>query len=140
MKKYLYQRVMIIDDNKLDRYISSTTIKRDSFAEEITEFNSAVSALKHLISIVDLPNAFPQVIFLDINMPVMDGFGFLDNYMNTPEFVQKKCNIIMISSTNTHEDFEKINTYSPVCIFFQKPLSQRILFSIRNNLKDNVAI
>jgi CheY-like chemotaxis protein len=134
MGKYLYKRAMVIDDSKLDRFISEAIIKKNQFAEEVLDFSYATSALAHLQNMAATPEALPQVIFLDINMPVMDGFGFLDNYEQLPEEVKRRCNIIMISSSNSQDDFARIKTYPSVRKFFSKPLSDIILDDIRMNV------
>jgi len=121
---------MVVDDTKLDRFISSNVRKRDRFAEEISDFNSAASALDHLSSVANSPDAIPDIIFLDINMSVMDGFDFLDNYMKLPEAIQKRCSIIMISSTNSQDDFDRINSYPAVRLFLKSLcLNERFLIS-----------
>ncbi len=131
---------MIIDDSKLDRFITANVIKRDVFADEIADFSSVAAALDHLKAVTNTPEAIPQIIFLDINMPVMDGFDFLDRYVQLPDAIQKHCVVIMISSTNSQEDFNRISTYPSVRFFFEKPLSEKILFKLRSCLKNEVAI
>ena len=75
-----------------------------------------------------------EMLMTDINMPVMDGFGFLDNYEQLPEEVKRRCSIIMISSSNSQDDFARIKTYPSVRKFFSKPLSDIILDDIRMNV------
>ena len=137
MANYLYKKAMIIDDSKLDRFISTSAIERNQFAEEISNFNSGVEALTYLQSL-NSTDAFPEIIFLDINMPVMNGFDFLDNYMKFPADVKKRCSIVMISSTESSEDFDRIKTYPCVHMFFSKPFSEKILNSIRKNVEVNI--
>ncbi len=133
VKNYLYKTVMVVDDSRLDRHITGTVIKKNLFAEEIVEFSAVASALDYLYLIIDQPEIFPKFIFLDINMPELDGFDFLDGYLKLPQEVQERCTIIMISATNSKEDFRRINTYPVVHTFFNKPLSERILNDIRRN-------
>ena len=96
MKNNLYERVMIIDDSHLDQYISKKVLEKNLFAENISVFSAATSAVEHLNSLINYPNEFPEIIFLDINMPVMDGFDFVENYMKLPASLQNNCKIIML--------------------------------------------
>src|SRR5262245_33262074 len=93
--KFIYQRVMLIDDNEVDRYIGSRNITKYFFSEEVITKPSARSALDYLQSLAETPQLLPQLIFLDIRMPDLDGFGFLDAYAKLPETVQKNCIIMM---------------------------------------------
>src|SRR5215212_7007965 len=97
--KFIYGKVMVIDDSHIDRYVASYNIKRHFFAEEIILKDSAKSALEYLKMSIDTPENLPQFIFLDIRMPEMDGFQFLEEYEKLPETVKKKCIIMMLSSS-----------------------------------------
>jgi len=138
-KTFLYKKVMVVDDNAMDRYITTEIVRKYSFAEEVSMYPSVSEALVYLRSLESAPASFPPVIFLDVNMPVMDGFDFLDNYLKLPQNLQKRCTIIMISATNSEEDFARIHTYPVVRMFFRKPLSEAILEEIRKVLVTEVS-
>jgi len=115
--------VMIIDDSSLERLITETLAKRSLPAGRIVSFSSGVDALTRLEAMVAAGEEFPAVIFLDIHMPVMNGFDFLDRYIQFPGDVTKQCKIIMYSSTENAEDHARIKKYSVIYKFMPKPLA-----------------
>jgi len=122
--KKIYNRVMIIDDTPTDRYIATENIKRYSFSQEVIEMDSAEEALEYLESMVNTPDDLPELIFLDIRMPEMDGFGFLERYGQLPELVQNNCIIMMLSTSLNSDDHKRAEDNRFVKRFLQKPLTR----------------
>jgi len=125
-----YKKVMVIDDTQVDRYIAERNIKKHLFAEQVICKESAQSALDYLLLFCDNPEELPQLIFLDIRMPDMDGFDFLAKYENLPEQVKKNCIIMMLSSSLSPDDLEKAKNNKYISRFLNKPLDKEKFMQI----------
>ena len=114
---------MVIDDTEIDRFIAKTMIEKSNFAEQILLMPSGNNALEYLDSTSrTMPEDLPEIILLDIYMPEMNGFEFLDKFKDLPEVIKDNCMIIMVSSSLDSDDIErsKRNTYAHG--FIPKPL------------------
>jgi CheY-like chemotaxis protein len=124
-----YDSVLLIDDNDIDNFINQRIITSFYFANNVIVKNSALGALEHLKKFSD---TLPNIIFLDLNMPIMDGFGFLeefdklvkanDNYMH--------CKIIVLSSSMSPDDINKASINPYVHKYINKPLTESYLEAI----------
>jgi CheY-like chemotaxis protein len=72
-------------------------------------------------------NILPEVIFLDIDMPLMDGFQFLDEFEKLGSNTKEKCKIVMLTSSINPQDVNKSKNYLYVKKYINKPLSQENL-------------
>src|SRR5687767_12418956 len=100
----LYSCVMVVDDSYIDRYVAEHTLKFFNPNNNVILEESALEALEYLKKHQDQPDKLPQVILLDIKMPVMDGFGFLDAFKKLPAAVRNRCRVVMLSSTINPSD------------------------------------
>ena len=125
-----FKKVMVIDDVQIDRYMAEKVMKKYDFTEEIVTVESAMDGLELLEACIEDPSALPDLIFLDINMPQMSGFDFLDEYAKFPEHVKKKCIIIMLSSSMHPEDKNRALENPYICKFLSKPLNADRLLEI----------
>ena len=123
--------VMLIDDNDTDNFISKRIIEITEFAERVEVKNSGQHALEYLSAQADNDGQLPSLIFLDINMPVMDGFMFLYEFENLPESVRDKCRVIILSSSDNKRDIDKIINNKSVIQYITKPLTQNVLEEIK---------
>ncbi|UII26696.1 response regulator [Fulvivirga maritima] len=125
--------VMLIDDNEIDVFINQKVIEFDQFSEKVITCFSAREALDYLSNTES--NQMPDIIFLDLNMPVIDGFEFLEAYATFPEEVRKHITIIVLTSSDNDFDKERISANSDVLLFQSKPITEEKLNKIRKLLK-----
>jgi CheY-like chemotaxis protein len=99
----MYQTAIIIDDSTLERFIAERVIKNSGFAFDTHGHSSASDALTWLQSLRN--TEYPDVTYLDVQMPLMTGFDFLDQYLQLPSVARQKVKIIMMSFSLADEDF-----------------------------------
>jgi len=122
-----YPLVMLIDDNELDTFVTQKLIEAEGFAKEILVFSAAREALAYLKKNAKEDNKIPQVIFLDINMPEMDGFDFLDEFATLEDEIRHKSKVVMLSTSESFEHLNKANQNKYVRKFLNKPLKREAL-------------
>lgn len=115
-------RVMLIDDNIIDLKINSKIIQISKLFDEIIQCQSGEEALNYFTIHAGALDKLPNLILLDIQMPEMDGFEFLDNYKLLPEEWKSKCLVAMLSSTLDFGDIRKAEANSYVLKLLKKPL------------------
>lgn len=121
-----YNVVMLIDDNELDNFVNKKLIENEHFAGQVLIQPSGISALEYLKK-QTAGSEIPDVVFLDIMMPNMDGFGFLEEFEKLTEDVKKKSKIVMLSTSESFKDLNKANQNKYVYKFLNKPLSKSVL-------------
>jgi len=129
-----YYAVMLIDDNEIDNLINQKMIEAANITEHIYTHTGARSAIEFLKNLEKLEqetkNVLPEIIFLDIDMPLMDGFQFLDEFEKLSENTKKKCKVVMLTSSINPLDVNKSKKYSYVKKYINKPLSQENLVNL----------
>ena len=127
MNQGKYPLVMLIDDNELDIFINKKLVEGENFGSRVVIHSSAQSALDYLKKNLASPDEIPNVIFLDIMMPGMDGFGFLDEFDKLDDAVKNKTRIIMLSTSESFKDLNRANQNRYVSKFLNKPLTAAVL-------------
>ena len=116
--------VMLVDDNDTDNFISKRIIEITKFALSVEVKNSGKSALDYLREHQDNKEMLPNLIFLDINMPIVDGFIFLYEFEKFNDLIKDRCKVVILSSSDNKRDIDKIVNNNHVIKFITKPLTE----------------
>ena len=125
-----YTNVVLIDDDAIDNLINQKIMESNNFAENIQVFKTGQDALDYLQTTEETPDSLPDLIFLDINMPIMDGFQFMEKFEALSETIHEKCKIIMLSSSISPRDIDRAASNRFVKKYLNKPLNARYLQAI----------
>jgi CheY-like chemotaxis protein len=135
MKKL--NEILLIDDSKGSNILNKRLIKEMDITDKITTVLNGSAAINYLISLDkegNLPK--PEIIFLDINMPVMDGYQFLEKYSEVIQTEKANQLIIMLSSSEDEVDLKRSQNYPMVRGYQSKPLTkEKVKTTIKMILK-----
>jgi CheY-like chemotaxis protein len=130
----MLQRILCVDDDAITLMLCKKVIVKAGFAEITDTAQNGDDALQYFKNLMNVGSKdYPQLIFLDLNMPVMGGWEFLDNFSKPPYseyFVNAK--VIVLSSTIDPEDIEKSRTYPMVLDFMSKPITTDMLDGLKS--------
>lgn len=115
----------IIDDDPIFVFGAKRMMQLAGFCSSFMVFNDGKKALDGLSAIVASGKSLPELILLDLNMPVMDGWQFLDEF--TKIKINKKITLYIVSSSIDIEDFKKAETYEVVSNYIVKPITMETL-------------
>jgi CheY-like chemotaxis protein len=117
--------VCLIDDDKIYQFTSRKILESTGLAKNILSFYNGSEAIGFFKEkLTQGPNELPDVIFLDINMPVMNGWQFLDEYHKILEQFKKPIYIYMVSSSVDDCDIQRSKEYSGVTDYIVKPINK----------------
>jgi CheY-like chemotaxis protein len=124
--------VLVVDDDADWCFLAKIILKKAGVGKQIITAQNGLEGIKTLQAIVISGQRLPELIFLDIKMPVMDGFEFLDEITKSTELFPAYTRIFLCSSSIHFKDKERADSY-PVAGFITKPLTPEILKSILAN-------
>jgi CheY-like chemotaxis protein len=125
-----FSNVLLVEDDPITVMVCDRIIKMTAFSDNVSSCVNGKIALEHLNSLKDKGTGLPEIIFLDINMPIMNGWDFLEEFENIKTMFQELPRIYILSSTVDPEDYKKAKAFSLVESFISKPLSKESLETI----------
>jgi CheY-like chemotaxis protein len=132
----LKRRFIVIDDNKLDCFIAEKTISNTGLSSKISLFYNASQALEFLQTESIDPAEPKAIIIVDIQMPLMNGFEFIEGVERLPAETRNQYQIFMLSSTINQSDVNRARGYTSVIRLLGKPLSVAKINSMMEELPD----
>lgn len=116
-------QILIIDDDEINNFIASRLIDKIPVKTKINTRLNGLEGLNYLKANLDNQQDLPDIIFLDINMPIMNGWEFLEEFEHIKHQIEKDVYVNMLSSSVYNDDITKAKTYGTVNKFISKPLT-----------------
>ena len=127
--------VILIDDDPMFNFINTKIIENTKVGFTVEAYEDAQAALNELGNVAQSVTEFRCLIFVDINMPELNGWDFLEQFSKLPESFVNSCRIYMLSSSNDIYDIDKSKKYPAVQGFISKPLTTQKVLDIYNKAR-----
>ncbi|GLU43007.1 response regulator [Allomuricauda sp. NBRC 101325] len=124
------QKTFIVDDDPIHQFGMKRMMSRLAFSKEILVFRDGQEAIDAVLDLLNAEEQLPSMIFLDLNMPIKDGWGFLDDFVKIPHHNREKVTIYVVSSSINPSDMEKAKQYEVVGNYIIKPINEEVLKEI----------
>ncbi len=125
-----HKKICIIDDDKILIFLTKKLINSHDNTIEISEYGDGHEAVEFFKANMHTDTQYPDVIFLDISMPVMDGWEFLEEYGKIPQDIRTNIQLYMFSSSISAHDMERATSNPNVNDYLTKPLTKEKLVEI----------
>lgn len=133
------EKVLVIDDDEINNFVCAKVISQSGYADEVKTLLSGQEGLDYLKEAKNKEGATaPDLILLDINMPLMDGWDFLEVYRKMIDKFDRLPVLFMLSSSVYEEDIEKARKYPEVSDYITKPLTPEVLTNIYQKYFQNM--
>ena len=126
-----FQTILLIDDDSISNFITEKLILRENFAQEVVSFLSGEAALSYLKKRQQQHLPAPDIIFLDLNMPEMDGWEFMNEFKKFSEDFTEGSRVFMLSSAVDSKDIVQARNMEEIEDFISKPLTKEDMGVIR---------
>ncbi|MFQ3296784.1 MAG: CheY-like chemotaxis protein [Polaribacter sp.] len=127
--------ISIIDDDKIYQFMLTRIINDNKLADRIISFSDGEEAIHYLNEHCANAENIPNIIFLDVNMPIMDGWQFMKEYANIKVKIKKKIVIFMLSSSINPIDIQRAQQISEISDYIVKPIKLEEVKRVLDNLE-----
>ena len=124
----------LVEDDKVQQFIVKKLVTQTAVVKKLELFNNGEEAYNELLSCISQNKPLPGVILLDINMPVMDAWGFLSRIVTLKNIAVEAIPVVMFTSSVNSTDVERSDTYPNVKGYLIKPCSADSLLACINKL------
>ena len=114
-------QVLLIDDNDIDNAVNAKLLQLAKISDDITTFTDPMKALRHLATVGSTWTS-PKHILLDIRMPNMDGFEWLDAFRQLPDDIQNMCRVFILTASINRDELDQAEHDATVIALLEKPL------------------
>lgn len=118
------EKLCLVDDDTLFQFLTQRVIEETDLVNKVEVFSNGLQAINYLKFAAENPEELPNVILLDLNMPVLDGWGFLDEFAKLTPHINKKIVTYIVSSSNDPNDVRRSKTIESVKDFIIKPITK----------------
>lgn len=133
-QEYKYDMALLIDDNYIDNFLNKHMLSAHSFSKETHFSTNGQLALDLLLELSTRTQSegqmYPDIMFVDLNMPVMSGIEFIREFMKSENDSMKKCTIVVLTSSIHDVDEREVQSLDRSIIFMKKPLTSEMLNSL----------